>query len=240
VSRKIGKFEMADGGTILLDEIGDMPLSTQAKLLRVLQEREFERVGGTQTIEVDVRFIAASNKNLFELVKRGEFREDLYYRINVFTIIIPPLRERKDDISSLVEYFLKEAPRETRISPGTPKAMENLMRYEWPGNVRELRNIVERAVLMSEDGIIEPADIINMDMQVKDHDGDKSREPELLHEAGEGSVDHKLKKLEKSLSLLRCSKPEAYRQGRRRCLESRKEACGTGSKKYDLDPASFK
>jgi len=240
VSRKIGKFEMADGGTILLDEIGDMPLSTQAKLLRVLQEREFERVGGTQTIQVDVRFIAASNKNLFELVKRGEFREDLYYRINVFTIIIPPLRERKEDISSLVEYFLKEAPRETRIAPGTSQAMENLIKYEWPGNVRELRNIVERAVLMSEDGIIEPADIINMDMQVKDHDGDKSREPELLHETGEGSVDHKLKKLEKKLIVAALIETGGVQARAAELLGIKERSLWHRIKKYDIDPASFK
>ena len=242
VSRKIGKFEMADGGTILLDEIGDMPLSTQAKLLRVLQEREFERVGGTQTIKVDVRFIAASNKNLFELVKRGEFREDLYYRINVFTMIMPPLRERKEDIPLLVEYFLKEAPKEARISSGTSKAIEMLMKYGWPGNVRELRNIVERAVLMSEDGTIDPADIINMDMGVKKHDGDESHEQELelLHEIGEGSVDNRLQKLEKKFIIAALINAGGVQARAAELLGIKERSLWHRIKKYDIDPASFK
>lgn len=149
--RKIGKFELAQGGSIFLDEIGDMPLETQAKLLRVLQERQFERVGGNRTIEVDVRFIAASNKNLQRMVADGEFREDLFYRLDVFTIYTPPLRDRIEDIPLIARHLLEE-------SPGTPElsaeAMRELMTWHWPGNVRELKNILERAVVMAEGGSV--------------------------------------------------------------------------------------
>ena len=154
ISQKIGKFEMAHGGTIFLDEIGDMPLTTQAKLLRVLQEKEFERVGGTKTIKVDVRFIIATNKNLLEMVKQGQFREDLYYRINVFSINLPPLRERREDIPYLVDHFLSKNSKEVKISP---PALQIIAGYSWPGNIRELQNVIERAAVLTETGLIEPA-----------------------------------------------------------------------------------
>ncbi len=149
--RRIGKFEQADGGTIFLDEIGEMAPSTQVKVLRVLQEREFERVGGNELVKVDVRVISATNKDLEEAVKRGEFREDLYYRIAVFPIRIPPLRERKEDIPLLAEYFLKKyAEREGKeVHSIAPDALELLMAYPWPGNVRELENAIERAVILA-------------------------------------------------------------------------------------------
>ena len=150
VSQKKGKFELADGGTIFLDEIGDMPPATQAKFLRVLQERVFERVGGAKPIRVDVRFIAATNKNLPEMVKAGIFREDLFYRINVFSLRLPPLRERRDDIPALVEHFLGSARKTARVSPG---AMQLLLGHPWPGNVRELQNAIERAAVIAEDAI---------------------------------------------------------------------------------------
>lgn len=154
--RKIGRFELAEGGTIFLDEIGDLSKNIQVKLLRVIQEREFERLGGTQTIKCNVRIIAATNVNLEEQVKKGNFREDLYYRLNVFPIYIPPLRERKDDILLLAEYFLEKYSKQNnkvikRIS--TP-AIDALMSYHWPGNVRELENTIERAVLMCEGEVI--------------------------------------------------------------------------------------
>lgn len=152
VARKIGKFEIANGGTIFLDEIGDMPPATQAKLLRVLQEKEFERVGGTQTLRVDVRFVAATNKNLPEMIKTGQFREDLYYRLNIFTIAIPPLRDRLEDIPFLIDHFLKAAEKDLTVSP---RAMQLMMGYDWPGNIRELQNIIQRASVIAE-GIIEP------------------------------------------------------------------------------------
>ena len=152
IARKKGKFEMADGGTIFLDEIGDMPLTTQAKILRVLQEREFERVGGTQPIHIDCRIIAATNKNLTEMVKTFAFREDLFYRLNVFSIHLPPLRERREDIPFLIERFLERSGKGMIVSQ---KAMQVILGYGWPGNIRELQNVIERAAVMAE-GSIEP------------------------------------------------------------------------------------
>ena len=153
-ARKIGKFELADGGTIFLDEIGDMPIATQAKLLRVLQEKEFERVGGNETIRVDVRFIAATNKNLMEMVRQGTFREDLFYRLNVFSIQLPPLRDRKEDIPLLAAHFLEKMDNSAKLSP---ESLQLLTAYYWPGNVRELQNTLERAAVLADDGIITPA-----------------------------------------------------------------------------------
>jgi len=155
-ARKKGRFELADGGTLFLDEIGDINLATQVKLLRVLQEREFERVGGTETIKANVRLVAATNKDLERAIAAGTFREDLYYRLNVFTIFIPPLRERKADLVLLVDHFLEKFAREharsiKRIS--TP-AIDMLASYHWPGNVRELENTLERAVLMCDGEVI--------------------------------------------------------------------------------------
>ncbi|MFH1138462.1 MAG: sigma-54 dependent transcriptional regulator [Pseudomonadota bacterium] len=151
---KPGKFELADQGVIFLDEIGDMPLATQAKILRVLQEQEFERVGGTRSIKVNVRFVAATNRDLVKMSSEGRFREDLYYRLNVFSIRLPPLRERKDDILFLVEQFLKDAPQKMTISP---QAFQLLFNYSWPGNIRELKNAIERAMIMAGGGTIEPS-----------------------------------------------------------------------------------
>ncbi|HJU55451.1 MAG TPA: sigma 54-interacting transcriptional regulator [Pyrinomonadaceae bacterium] len=155
-SRKKGRFELAEGGTLFLDEIGDLSIPTQIKLLRVLQEREFERLGGTETIKVNVRLIAATNKDMERAISQGEFREDLYYRLNVFTIFMPPLRERKSDVLLLADHFLEKYAREhsksiRRIS--TP-AIDMLTSYHWPGNVRELENIIERAVLVCETNVI--------------------------------------------------------------------------------------
>jgi transcriptional regulator with GAF, ATPase, and Fis domain len=152
VARKKGKFELADSGMIFLDEIGDMPPATQAKILRVLQEREFERVGGAGSIQADVRIIAATNKNLTEMVKTGAFREDLFYRLNVFNIHLPALRERREDIPLLTEYFLEKMDKSVEVSQ---KVMKLLLSYGWPGNIRELQNVVERAAVMAEEGNIE-------------------------------------------------------------------------------------
>ena len=153
IRQKIGKFELANKGTIFLDEIGSIGVDVQVKLLRVLQEKEFERVGGSHTIKTDVRIIAATNKNLEEAVEKGEFREDLYYRLNVFPIYLPPLRERMTDILMLADYFLEKYSRENHrhVRCFSKGAMDMLMQYEWPGNVRELENCVERAVLLCED-----------------------------------------------------------------------------------------
>lgn len=149
VARKLGRFELANNGTLFLDEITEMPLSMQVKLLRVLQERQFERVGGTESIKVDVRVIAATNRNPLESIKKGTFREDLYYRLNVLPIYIPPLRERSEDIPLLVMHFLKKFnPSQTQLI--SPDAMGLMMAYEWPGNIRELQNVIERAVILSQ------------------------------------------------------------------------------------------
>ncbi|MGQ0507018.1 MAG: sigma-54-dependent Fis family transcriptional regulator [Myxococcaceae bacterium] len=154
--RKKGRFEMAEGGTLFLDEIGELNLSTQVKLLRVLQEREFERVGGTETLRVNVRLLAGTNKDLEKAIREKTFREDLYYRLNVFSIFVPPLRERKPDIMLLADHFLTKYSREHRKSIkriSTP-AIDMLMSYHWPGNVRELENIIERAVVVCEGSVI--------------------------------------------------------------------------------------
>jgi len=150
LATKAGRFEMADGGTLFLDEIGDLSASTQVKLLRVLQEREFERVGGTITIRVDIRLIVATNKDLEKEVREGRFREDLYYRLNVVSIFLPPLRDRREDIPILVNHFLEQASKQNKkkVKYISDEAMEILMNYAWPGNVRELENAIERAVVL--------------------------------------------------------------------------------------------
>jgi two-component system response regulator HydG len=153
VSRKPGRFELADGGAIFLDEIGETTLSTQTKLLRVLQEREFEPVGSTKTMKVNIRIIAATNKNLEEEVKKGTFREDLFYRLNVVPITLPPLRDRREDIPLLVEHFLRiyNEKNGKNVLGFHPRALDALMRYAWPGNIRELENVVERCVILCKD-----------------------------------------------------------------------------------------
>jgi len=149
--RKVGKFELAHKGTIFLDEIGDVPLLLQPKLLRVLQEKEIERIGGLRPIKVDVRIVSATNKNLTEEVRSGRFREDLFYRLNVVTVTIPPLRERKDDIPLLLDFFLKKyAEKHKKLVKGfTREARDLLIKHDYPGNVRELENMVERAVVLT-------------------------------------------------------------------------------------------
>jgi DNA-binding NtrC family response regulator len=155
-ARKIGLIEAAHGGTLFLDEVGDMSLSTQAKLLRVLQEREIRRVGGTATIPVDIRVIAATHKDLQEGIRQGSFREDLFYRLNVIPIVIPPLRERKEDIPALVRHFLTRSPRPKQIQP---EALNLLCGYDWPGNVRELQAVMERVTVLTKGQEITPADL---------------------------------------------------------------------------------
>lgn len=158
---RIGRFEAAHGGTIFLDEIGELSLALQVKLLRVLQERSFERVGGSRTIDVDVRVVAATNQDLELAVQQKRFREDLYYRLNVIPVTIPPLRERRSDIPQLVNHFLKRMMRGRRASTAScsPEALSCLMDYHWPGNIRELENIIERLVVLSRSGTIEVADL---------------------------------------------------------------------------------
>jgi formate hydrogenlyase transcriptional activator len=156
-TRKKGRFELADGGTLFMDEVGELPMETQIKLLRVLQEQEFERVGGTQTLKVDVRLMVATNRNLEELVKLGAFRNDLFYRLNIFPIHLPPLRNRVEDIPVLTSYFIRKFSRRMgkEIDRISPEAMNALLNYAWPGNVRELANLVERAVILCDGGILQ-------------------------------------------------------------------------------------
>lgn len=159
--KKPGKFELAHNGTIFLDEVGELSLPTQAKLLRVLQEREFERVGGTKNVVVDVRILAATNKDLEKCVQEGTFREDLFFRLNVVKIWLPPLRDRNEDIPGLVNYFLQNACKESgrSVSGITPEAMQLIVSYDWPGNVRELRNVCEQAVVMARGPVIVPENL---------------------------------------------------------------------------------
>ncbi len=156
VEKRTGRFELADKGTIFLDEVAELPLETQVKLLRVLQEGEFERLGSSKSIKVDVRLIAATNKNLIKLVEESKFREDLYYRLNVFPISVPPLRERKDDIKLLITHFVEKYA--SKLGLDTPKISKDiinkLLSYNWPGNVREFENVIERAVILSKGDIL--------------------------------------------------------------------------------------
>jgi transcriptional regulator with GAF, ATPase, and Fis domain len=156
IAQKIGRFELADKGTLFLDEVGDIPPALQPKLLRVLQEQEFERLGSNRTHQVDVRLVAATNRNLAEMVKRGEFRSDLYYRLDVFPIVVPPLRERRVDIPALVGHFVETVGRRVRkqIDRIPRETMSALCCYDWPGNIRELQNRIERAVILSKDGVL--------------------------------------------------------------------------------------
>jgi two-component system nitrogen regulation response regulator NtrX len=160
--KKKGKFELADGGTLFLDEVGDMALQTQAKVLRVLETQEFQRVGGSANIRVDVRIITATNKNLTEEVKKGAFREDLFFRLNVIPIYVPPLREHKEDIPTLVEYFLGSVAAEYGQAPKkiTPEAIKSLQSYDWPGNIREIKNLIERLVIMTPSATINAKDFL--------------------------------------------------------------------------------
>jgi Nif-specific regulatory protein len=160
-ARRKGRFELADGGTIFLDEIGDIPMSTQVKLLRLIQQREFERLGGSETIKVDVRIVCATNRNLENMIQNNEFREDLYYRINVFPIFVPPLRDRRNDIPALVDHFIDKFNKRnnSKIIRITTSALNMLMVYRWPGNIRELENCIERACILSKDNVIHSYDL---------------------------------------------------------------------------------
>lgn len=158
IAQKIGRFETANKGTLFLDEVGDIPLALQPKLLRVLQEQEFERLGGTRTHQVDVRLVAATHRNLVDMVKRNEFRSDLYYRLNVFPIPLPPLRERREDIPALVEHYVEIYARRMgrQIEHIPPETMSALTSYQWPGNIRELQNFIERSVILTSGNALHP------------------------------------------------------------------------------------
>ena len=193
-TKQIGRFELADGGTIFLDEIGEMPLELQSKLLRVIQDGEFERLGSPRTYKTDVRIIAATNRNLTEEVKNGKFREDLYYRLNVFPITMPPLRDRADDIPLLVNHFVAKFNHKIgkKIESVSKETLNDLQGYSWPGNVRELESVVERAVIISQGSALQVLDRFDTFKKVEEHNGqdDKSL-VELEH-------DHILQVLKKT------------------------------------------
>jgi len=189
IEQKKGKFEIADGGTVFLDEIGDMPLNTQAKLLRVLQEKEFERVGGIKPIKVNIRFLAATNKNLPEMIKQGKFRDDLYFRLNVFPINIPALRDRKEDIILLANHFLKCQGSEARISNAT---LQKIISYSWPGNVRELKNVMEHTAILCEDDAIDPKHLPASMLALKDFSPVSSQDTDI-------PLDDKLNLMEREI-----------------------------------------
>jgi Nif-specific regulatory protein len=226
VARK-GRFELANGGTILLDEIGDLPVTLQPKILRVLQEKEFERVGGERTIKVDVRLIAATSRNLEELVLKGKFREDLYYRLNVVPIFMPALRERKEDILPLTEHFLNRFNEENRKAISiSPKALKILAGYNWPGNVRELENAIERIVVMSNGNVIEPVDL---PLNLKVH---SSRE--TLHKE---SLSSGIEEMERS-SILHALEETGWIQAKAaRILGITSRQIGYKMKKYAIMPS---
>ena len=227
IAQKKGKFELAAGGTIFLDEIGDMPMATQSKLLRVLQERVFERVGGTKPVGVDVRFIAATNKNLSEMVRAGTFREDLYYRINVFSIRLPALRERREDIPALVEHFLERAGRTSRVSPD---AMQLLLAHSWPGNVRELQNVIERAVVIAEEDI-EP---VHLSPELKGDVMIASRQD------GAESIDDRLAEIEKGMIIEAMTRTGGVQVRAAELLGINQRSLWHRVRKYGIDAASMK
>lgn len=195
--RKIGKFELAHRGTLFLDEIGDLPLSTQVKLLRVLQEFTFERLGSNTTIKVDVRLITATNQDLEKKISDGTFREDLYYRLNVIAIVIPPLKTRKEDIKPLVEHFINKfsCRCNKKIKGISKQGLDKLLRYDWPGNIRELENVIERAVVLCRSTLLE-----SRDFPLKTEFDKRINDIEFLHEVEKEHIKMILKKTDYSLS----------------------------------------
>jgi transcriptional regulator with GAF, ATPase, and Fis domain len=194
--RKLGRFELANGGTIFLDEVGELPTDIQVTLLRVLQEREFERVGGTQSIQVDVRVVAATNRDLVAAIANGTFREDLFYRLNVFPVQMPPLRERRDDILTLLEYFVQRFGRKLgkNFSRIDKRTVELFRSYDWPGNVRELQNVVERSVIVSSD------DVFCVDEAWLSTDAVKTRPVQHLPESTNGDSGRERQIIETALA----------------------------------------
>jgi Nif-specific regulatory protein len=226
-----GRFELAEKGTIFLDEIGDLTSSLQVKLLRVLQEKEFQRLGGTQTIKADVRIIAATNRNLEEMIPRNEFREDLYYRLNVFPLFIPPLRERRGDIPLLVNHFIEKYNRKhgLEIKRISSTAIDLLMTYHWPGNIRELENCIERAAILSIDRVIRSHNL-----------PPTLQSAASTHSRMEGSLEAILENVEKQLLIdaLNLSKGNISRAAEQLKLTER--IMGLRIKRYKIDPSIFK
>jgi Nif-specific regulatory protein len=226
-----GRFEMAQGGTIFLDEIGDLPASVQTKLLRVLQEKEFERIGGTNTIRVDVRIIAATNRELEKLMGEGRFREDLYYRLNVFPVVVPPLRERKTDIMLLADHFVERYSKEhgKHIGRISTRATDMLMSYHWPGNVRELENCIERAIILSSDGVIH-GHLLPPNLQEDDETGVRTG----------GAYKATMTNVEKEMVVEELKRSRGNMAKGARALEITERMMGIRVAKYGIDPRRFK
>ena len=230
-ARKPGKFELANGGTIFLDEIGDMPLELQAKILRVLQEKEFDRVGGTQTVQVDVRIICATNQDLAQMVHEGRFREDLYYRINVFALQVPALCERKEDIPLLVDDFLARTTPEVRISSA---ALQMMIGYAWPGNVRELQNTVERAAVLSQGQAIQISHLPDIITRL-------FHSPQTERQLNKNqSLDDRLKAIEKSMIIDALKKTNGIQVRAAEGLGINQRSLWHRIKKYQIDVAALK
>jgi len=229
IARKQGRFQLAHNSSILLDEVAEMAPTTQAKILRVLQEREFEPVGSTQTIKVDTRVIVATNKNLEKEIQEGRFREDLYYRLNVVTVDVPPLRQRREDIPLLADFFLKQYAEKNRrpIEGFTPRATDLLMRHDWPGNVRELENIIERAVIMARGEMITPMEF-PIDLQNLDEDLKASRI--------DLTPGRSLKEVEKVVILRTLEEVEGNRTHAARILGISRRTLQLKLKEYGINP----
>ena len=228
---KKGKFELADQGTIFLDEVGDLSPMTQIKLLRVLQEQEIERVGGTRTIRVDIRIIAATNQDLEELIEKGKFREDLYYRLNVFSIFLPPLRERKTDILLLADHFMLKYGRKHRkpVKRISTPAIDMLMRYHWPGNVRELENCIERSVLLCEDQVLHSYHLPPT-LQTAESSGTRPRQ----------SLEEAVAAYEKELIQDALKSTSGNKARAARLLNSTERIIGYKIEKYGINPKRFR
>jgi Nif-specific regulatory protein len=229
--QKKGRFELAEGGSIFLDEIGELPLQIQVKLLRVLQEKEFERLGGTKTLKTDVRVIAATNRNLEEAIKDGSFREDLYYRLNVFPLFVPALRERLNDIPLLVDHFITKANKKngTDIIRISSSAIEMLMIYRWPGNIRELENCIERAAILSTDKVIRPQNLPPT-LQTAQSSGTTNK----------GTLQSIVEKVEKQLIIdtLTNQRGNVFQSAKELGISNRK--LGLRIDKYDIDVSKYK
>ena len=230
-SRRKGRFELADGGTIFLDEIGDIPLSTQVKILRILQQREFERLGGTETIKIDVRIVAATNRNLEDAIEKGEFREDLFYRINVFPLFVPPLRERRDDIPLLVDHFIEKFNKRngTGVKRITTSALNMLMIYSWPGNIRELENCIERACILTTDDVIHS---YNLPPSLQTADSSNTQ--------AKGGLTYTVEQVEKQLIREALTTTKGNIAKAADMLQVTERMLGTRVKKYDIDAWRFK
>ena len=230
-SQRKGRFELADGGTIFLDEIGDLPLLTQVKILRIIQEREFERLGGSKTLKIDVRIIAATNRNLEEMIQKCEFREDLYYRLNVFPIYIPSLRERRNDIPILANHFISKSNKRhgLNIKRISTSAIDLLMMYHWPGNIRELENVIERASILAIDGVI-GSNNLPPTLQTAESSGTKM----------EGSLDDIIANVEKQIIIDNLIITKGCTMDTAKNLQLTERILRLRLHKYDIDPKRFK